>query len=132
MSDDPCPFCRRIAAGDMGARNESAVAFPDAFPVSPGHTLVVPLRHAADLFDLDIAERRGVWDLVDVVRDALVADLAPDGFNVGVNVGVAAGQTVPHAHVHLIPRFAGDVEDPRGGVRWVIPAAAAYWNQRTE
>jgi diadenosine tetraphosphate (Ap4A) HIT family hydrolase len=72
-------------------------------------------------------ERAAVWSLVARVRGKLVSELQPDGFNVGVNDGAAAGQTVPHAHVHVIPRRAGDVADPRGGVRWVVPAKARYW-----
>ena len=68
-----------------------------------------------------------MWRLVDRVRASLAAELDPDGFNVGVNDGAAAGQTVAHAHVHVIPRFEGDVADPRGGVRWVVPDRARYW-----
>jgi diadenosine tetraphosphate (Ap4A) HIT family hydrolase len=102
--------------------------FPDVFPVTHGHTLVLPVRHCADLFELDAAEYGAVWNTVREVRDELQARLLPAGFTIGVNAGVAAGQTVPHAHVHVIPRFEGDVLDPRGGVRWVIPHRAAYWD----
>ena len=70
-----------------------------------------------------------MWDLVSQVRARLVEDLQPDAFTIGVNDGVAAGQTVPHAHVHVIPRWGGDVPDPRGGVRWVIPGKADYWRK---
>jgi diadenosine tetraphosphate (Ap4A) HIT family hydrolase len=107
--------------------NGFALAIPDGFPVSPGHTLVVPRRHEQDLFRLPSGELQALWDLVRLVSGRLVAELKPDGINVGVNVGVAAGQTVDHAHVHVIPRWKGDVEDPRGGVRWVLPAKARYW-----
>jgi len=124
----PCPFCERITAGRIDDREGAAVAFPDGFPISPGHTLVVPVRHVADVFDLEPGELRDLLALVGRTRARLVAERAPDGFNVGVNVGAAAGQTVPHAHLHLIPRYRGDLPDPRGGVRWVLPAKAAYWD----
>ena len=70
-----------------------------------------------------------MWRLVNTVRARVEGELHPDGYNLGVNVGQAAGQTVGHVHIHLIPRYAGDVEDPRGGIRWVIPAKARYWEQ---
>lgn len=122
-----CPFCRRIADGPVEERTELACAFPDGYPVSPGHTLVVSRRHEADFTRLTPAERQAIWLLSDAVCDRLRRDLAPDGFNLGVNVGAAAGQTVAHAHLHVIPRYAGDADDPRGGVRWVLPAGAKYW-----
>jgi diadenosine tetraphosphate (Ap4A) HIT family hydrolase len=103
------------------------VAVADAFPVAEGHLLVIPRRHVASLFDLREAEQAAVWGLVAQVRGWLVSELRPDGFTVGVNDGLAAGQTVLHAHVHVIPRRTGDVADPRGGVRWVLPAKAPYW-----
>jgi diadenosine tetraphosphate (Ap4A) HIT family hydrolase len=109
------------------AENELAVAFKDAFPVNPGHTLIVPKRHVEGLFDLDPGELAALWSLLPEVQQRLEARHSPAGYNIGVNVGEAAGQTVEHVHVHLIPRYAGDVEDPRGGVRWVVPVRAAYW-----
>lgn len=123
----PCPFCARIAAGEIVLAADRAVALADAYPVAPGHTLVVPRACVADLFELPPEDRRAVWDLVDEVVAHLRQRLAPDGFNVGVNVGAAAGQTVTHSHVHVVPRRRGDVPDPRGGVRWVIPDKARYW-----
>lgn len=126
----PCPFCETIACGPFVSAAEHAVAFADGFPVTPGHTLVVPRRHVADLFSLDAGEIAAVWRLVGDVRTLLLDGIdgaRPDGFNVGVNVGAAAGQTVEHAHVHVMPRFAGDVDDPRGGVRKVFPNRARYW-----
>jgi diadenosine tetraphosphate (Ap4A) HIT family hydrolase len=105
-------------------------AIPDAFPLNPGHTLVVPRRHVANYFDLSQDEQAAIWRLVSEVKSGLDAKLAPAGYNIGVNVGAAGGQTVDHVHVHVIPRFAGDVDDPRGGVRWIIPARAPYWNGR--
>ena len=104
-----------------------AVAFLDGFPVTPGHMLVVPKRHVASRFDLPDEEQSPLWRLVAQVRGKLMSELQADGFNVGVNDGPAAGQTVMHAHVHVIPRRTGDVADPRGGVRWVLPSKAKYW-----
>ena len=127
MGNPDCPFCARLDGREAMASSACSVAFFDAYPLNPGHALVVPRRHVADLFDLDQDELADVWRLVGDVKARLARDLSPEGFNVGVNVGSAAGQTVGHAHVHVIPRHLGDVPDPRGGIRWVIPARAAYW-----
>jgi diadenosine tetraphosphate (Ap4A) HIT family hydrolase len=121
-----CPLCQRIVLPDLMAQNDLAVAFKDAFPVNPGHTLIVPRRHIAGLFDLDHDEMAALWLLLPEVKQRLDARHSPAGYTVGVNVGEAAGQTVGHSHVHVIPRYAGDVEDPRGGVRWVVPERARY------
>lgn len=123
-----CPFCARIAADDVRWSNDHAVAFADLYPVARGHTLVVPRHHQSDYFMLDPTTRTAVWALVDEVHDHLVRELAPDGFNIGLNEGTAAGRTVDHAHIHVIPRFSGDVADPRGGIRWVLPDNADYWS----
>jgi diadenosine tetraphosphate (Ap4A) HIT family hydrolase len=128
---DPCPLCQRLALPDLLAENELAVAFKDGFPVNPGHALIVPRRHVEGLFELSVEEQAALWRLLPEVKQRLDARHSPAGYNVGVNVGEAAGQTMAHVHVHLIPRFAGDVEDPRGGVRWVVPARAAYWANRS-
>jgi diadenosine tetraphosphate (Ap4A) HIT family hydrolase len=121
-----CPFCHADASR-IRLTNEFATAIPDGYPVVDGHTLVAPMRHVASLFDLTADEQAAVWCLVAQVRTGLTDALRPDGFTIGVNDGAAAGQTVPHAHVHVIPRWTGDVPDPRGGVRWVVPEKAAYW-----
>ena len=127
---EPCPFCALPVARIVHA-NDLALAIRDAYPVSRGHTLVIPRRHVARFFDLDPPEREAVFALLDTARRALDAELAPDGYNIGINDGAAAGQTVPHLHVHLIPRFTGDQPDPRGGIRWIFPARADYWSGRT-
>jgi len=128
-----CPFCERIAEReDLYATTEFAVAFPDGFPVSDGHTLVVPKRHVSRAEQLERAEWAGMFDLVREVSRELASLPGVEGVNVGVNSGEAAGQTVGHAHVHVIPRRPGDVEDPRGGIRWVIPEKAEYWSQGGE
>jgi diadenosine tetraphosphate (Ap4A) HIT family hydrolase len=123
-----CPFCRVLSEHAAAHETRGAAAsFPDTFPVSRGHTLVVPVRHVSDFFELSADEQHAVWQRVAEVRQRLTQEFAPAGFNVGLNAGRAAGQTVPHAHVHVIPRYDGDVPDPRGGVRWVIPERAAWW-----
>lgn len=124
----PCPFCPP-APERIVASNAFALCIRDGYPVSPGHTLVIPRRHAASFWDLDAAERTAMLELLDRARAALVAEFAPDGFNIGINDGAAAGQTVLHVHLHLIPRYRGDLPDPRGGVRWVIPGKADYWSR---
>lgn len=123
-----CPFCsldeERILAG-----NDLAVVTRDGFPVSPGHTLVVPRRHVASWFETTPEEQRAVLDLLGTAKQQLDAERSPAGYNIGINDGPAAGQTVRHVHLHLIPRYDGDTEDPRGGVRWVFPHRAAYWKE---
>jgi diadenosine tetraphosphate (Ap4A) HIT family hydrolase len=107
-------------------RNDHAFAVWDEFPVSPGHALVVPKREVSSMFTLAPDEYDGLWQLVREVVELVRAQVACDGVNVGVNIGEAAGQSVRHAHVHIIPRFVGDHPSPRGGVRAVVPAKAAY------
>lgn len=130
--DPECVFCERIEADQVVARSHHAVAFPDRYPISPGHTLVVSRRHEPDFFALTEEERLDLWSLVDQVRHHLDARYGPDAFNIGVNAGRAAGQTVAHAHVHVIPRYQGDVGDPRGGIRHLIPDEAVYWEEDGE
>lgn len=122
---DACPFCA-LHDRDLVAQNALAVAIRDRFPVSPGHTLVIPRRHAATWFDATRAEQLALLDLVDGIKRRLDAERRPDGYNVGFNAGSAAGQTVPHLHLHVIPRYQGDVPDPRGGVRHVVPGKGNY------
>lgn len=122
-----CIFCERGGADDLLAVNDLAIAFAAGFPVSPGHALIVPRRHEPDFFGLTAEEQAAVVALVNPVRTALDERYSPDAYNLGVNAGKAAGQTIGHAHFHVIPRYAGDVAEPRGGVRWVLPETARYW-----
>ena len=129
MTVKPCAFCtlpesRIIDAGTL------AMVVRDAFPVSPGHTLVIPKRHVGSFFDLTELERQDLLSLLDKAKLVIDQEFKPDGYNIGINDGTAAGQTVPHLHIHLIPRYNADLPDPRGGVRWVIPEKADYWSKR--
>ena len=126
VPDSTCPFCL-LANERVWMQSRSALAFQDAYPVTPGHTLVVPRNHAPSVFDLPPADQQDLWNLVAAARGVLKKELGVTAFNIGINDGMAAGQTVPHAHIHIIPRGDGDVDDPRGGIRWVIPQKAKYW-----
>ncbi|MBS1838741.1 MAG: HIT family protein, partial [Actinobacteria bacterium] len=108
------------------ASNDLAFAVPDRFPVNPGHSLVVSRRRVVEWWEATIDERHAILELVDVVKRRLDVEHSPDGYNVGFNSGVGAGQTVDHLHVHVIPRYHGDVADPRGGIRNVIPERGNY------
>jgi diadenosine tetraphosphate (Ap4A) HIT family hydrolase len=105
---------------------EHAFAVLDAYPVSPGHTLAIARRHVPDVFDLTADEIADILHLIGSARDRIDRTLRPTGYNIGVNIGRDAGQTVMHVHVHVIPRYPGDCEDPTGGVRGVIPGKARY------
>lgn len=158
-----CPFCQ-LPSERIIAQNQHAFAIRDAYPVSPGHTLIIPRRHIASFFDTTPDERQALLELLDWAKADLEScpppaeqfnhiaepikeycvrtetprlyrvtnwndpkNRKPHAYNIGINDGAAAGQTVPHLHIHLIPRYRGDVTDPRGGVRWVMPEKARYW-----
>ena len=122
-----CPFCSADLDPYMLFQGELVLGLWDGFPASPGHVLLVTRRHVADWFAASPAEQQALIEAIPVARDRILErGHAPDGFNIGVNVGTAAGQTVMHLHLHLIPRYAGDVPDPAGGVRFVIPCKANY------
>ena len=120
-----CPFCTLPEAAILGG-NDLAFYFEDRYPVTPGHLLIVPRRHVATYFEATPDEQRALWSLLEEARGRLGASRSPDGYNIGINVGEAAGQTVFHLHMHLIPRYKGDKADPRGGVRHVIPEKGKY------
>lgn len=122
-----CPFCARQKAGDILLENELCFGLKDGYPVTNHHMLVIPKRHVSDFFNLYEPERHACMRLLEEAKRRVQAeDISIAGFNVGINVGEAAGQTVHHCHVHLIPRRSGDVEEPRGGVRNVIPGKGPY------
>ena len=126
MVTSPCPFCT-LAPERIVARTEYFCIVEDTFPVTEGHRLIVPGRHVESLFDLSEQEQESIWSVVAQVRADALRMRAVSGVNIGINDGAVAGQTVSHAHIHVIPRRAGDVADPRGGVRWVIAERARYW-----
>lgn len=121
-----CPFCSIHPAVEILTETANALAILDSFPVNPGHTLIIPRRHVASYFDLHADEQHALWQLVNSAKILLENRFHPDGFNVGINIGETAGQSVMHVHIHLIPRYKGDVEQPRGGVRGVIPGKQSY------
>jgi diadenosine tetraphosphate (Ap4A) HIT family hydrolase len=123
MRTEECPFCN-ISEDRIIAEHHNVIAIADEFPVANGHTLVIPKEHVRSVFQLDTNESANLWKFVVKVRQLLADRFKPDGFNIGINDGDAAGQTVSHAHIHIIPRYKGDVEDPRGGLRWIIPDKA--------
>ena len=120
-----CPFCE-LPRDRILYEDHQVVALWDGFPVSPGHALIVPRRHVPTWFEASIEEQAAIVKTIERVRDEILRRYQPDGFNIGINVGEAAGQTVFHLHLHVIPRYRGDVPNPRGGVRRVIPHRADY------
>jgi diadenosine tetraphosphate (Ap4A) HIT family hydrolase len=125
-----CPFCNLDSRRELIVESPDAYSIYDRFPVSNGHALIIPKRHCSDYFELTIEEQTACWSMVNAVREILLQKYDPDGFNVGINVNEPAGQTIPHVHIHLIPRYIGDVNDPEGGVRGVIPQKRKYLNKR--
>ena len=121
-----CIFCRKV---DLIYEGELTYISQDRYPVSPGHLLIVPNRHVPNYFDCTKQEITELWDAVNLAKHIIEKDHKPDSYNIGINVSKVAGQSVPHTHIHLIPRYKGDVADPRGGVRSVIPKNRTY--QRT-
>ncbi len=122
-----CPFCE-IESSRILFENKYCFCIRDAFPVSPNHSLVIPKRHVKSFFDTTPEERNSLLSALNKVKEDLEQQAKPDGFNIGINDGKEAGQTVPHAHIHIIPRYEGDVDDPRGGIRWLFPEKANYWD----
>ena len=124
MNTVSCPFCNLDR--DCLIESDTAFAIYDGYPVSPGHALIIPKRHVANYFELSEEEQAACFRLLNEVKAMVQERYRPDGFNVGINVEEAAGQTVGHVHIHLIPRYWGDVGEPRGGVRGVIPSKQQY------
>ncbi len=121
-----CPFCILESNRDIIIENENAFAIFDKFTVSNGHLLIIPKLHFSSYFELDSEIQSACWDLVNQGKQLLEKKYSPEGFNIGVNINESAGQTVPHVHIHLIPRYSGDVSNPKGGVRGVIPSKKEY------
>lgn len=126
MDEKACLFCN-LPKERVLLENSVGVVIRDAFPVSPGHTLIIPHKHYPDFFAVPENERHQLLTLLDQAKSELDQAMAPQGYNIGVNCGLVAGQTVHHLHIHLIPRYQGDQEDPRGGVRKIFADRARYW-----
>lgn len=119
-TDAGCPFCQPAPERELISESATAYAMLDKYPVSPGHSLIIPKVHVESYFDLSDKHRTACWLMVDRIKKLLTSQFRPNGFNIGVNIGEVAGQTIPHAHIHLIPRYNGDVDNAIGGVRNVI------------
>lgn len=120
-----CTFCN-IGKHKIIVENNRAVAIFDIHPVNQGHMLIIPKRHIKTYFDASEEDKRYLWELVEECKKLLDREYSPDGYNIGINCGESAGQTVMHLHIHLIPRYKGDMKRPRGGVRGVIPEKRIY------
>lgn len=124
-----CPFCNIEKAIDESRiiyQDSTWIAILDNYPVSEGHTLLIPKRHCKTYFDLNFIELESVGVTIGIIKRLLDTKYNPDGYNIGINCGEAAGQTVHHCHIHIIPRYNGDCENPRGGVRGCIPSRMDY------
>lgn len=121
-----CPFCNPDAERELIVESATVYALYDKFPVNKGHALIIPKKHCSDYFDLSFKEQQACWYVLNKVKSIVQEKFNPDGFNVGINIGEKAGQTINHVHIHLIPRYDGDVEEPRGGIRGVIPSKQSY------
>ena len=121
-----CPFCHPNP-DQVFLETDLVLGLWDRYPVSPGHALLIPRRHVADWFDATPEEQQALTQALTTARQIIEKKHKPDAYNIGINAGQAAGQTIFHLHVHLIPRYKGDQEDPRGGVRHVIADRARYW-----
>ena len=126
--DDKCIFCN-LPDERIVFESDYWLVVNDGYPVSPGHTLLIPKRHIEDYFDTNMEEYIELKTVIDLTKSRLDSEFNPTGYNIGVNCGEDAGQTVFHLHIHIIPRYKGDLKDPRGGVRWVIPEKADYWTE---
>jgi len=121
-----CPFCNPKSNSELILESAQAYSIFDKFPVNPGHSLIIPKRHISDYFDLSFKEQSSCFFMLNEVKKELQKRFNPDGYNIGINVGDNAGQTISHVHIHLIPRYKGDIEDPRGGIRGIIPNMKSY------
>ncbi|WP_287429529.1 HIT family protein [Carnobacterium sp.] len=125
MLMENCLFCHLEESVPI-LENELAKAFFDKIPVSKGHLLIIPKRHAENYFDLTLPEKKAIDELLLACKHFIDTQYQPDGYNIGANCGETAGQTIFHCHIHLIPRYQGDLSNPRGGVRGVIPDKRIY------
>ena len=128
MELESCYFCS-LPSKRIILETELSMVIRDSFPVSEGHTLIITKRHIESIFDATKEEQIDLLANLEGAKKILDKEFSPDGYNVGINDGKAAGQTVMHLHTHLIPRYSGDSEQAKGGVRWIFPDKANYWSQ---
>ena len=121
-----CFFCKCIKNKEFEIENDLAFAIFDGYPVSKGHLLVITKRHIKDWWETTKEERIAIFELIDEAKKLIDNEYHPDGYNIGMNLGIEAGQTIMHLHIHLIPRYKGDISNPRGGVRGIIPEKQKY------
>ena len=123
-----CPFCE-VDPARVIYEDQHCFSVRDGFPVSEGHSLIISKRHISTWFETRPEEKAALFQAMNHIKEDIDEQFSPAAYNIGINDGAAAGQTVAHLHIHLIPRYEGDVEDPRGGVRWVLPGKAVYWGR---
>ncbi len=126
IRDETCRFCAPSPNRRILIEGKCGLAALDRHPVNDGHFLVIPYRHFSDYFDINDAELKELWLLVAQGKEMIDEKYHPDGYNIGINVGEWAGQSIPHLHIHVIPRYKGDVEKPKGGIRGIIPERKLY------
>ena len=124
--DFSCSFCQKYKF-NLIFENNHCLIIEDQFPVSSGHLLVITKRHVESFFLTTKEEKIALFEGIEQAKLLVEEKLKPDGFNIGINDGAAAGQTINHLHIHVIPRYKGDSQDPRGGIRWIFPDKAPYW-----
>jgi len=123
---DGCRFCEPAPNRNVLIEGKTGFAALDRHPVSEGHFLVIPYRHFSDYFEISDEELKELWSLVAQAKKIIDKKHNPDGYNIGINVGELAGQSIPHLHIHVMPRYKGDVENPKGGVRGILPKKKLY------
>ena len=126
MNKNLCPFCNKHLRDRIILQNDTFQVVYDLYPVSPGHMLLIPKRHITSFFELTNKELEDFYNLIKIAYSRISKEYSPDGFNIGINNGTVAGQTISHLHIHLIPRFMGDDQHPEGGIRKIIPNMVEY------
>jgi diadenosine tetraphosphate (Ap4A) HIT family hydrolase len=126
MNKYSCPFCSLHLTNRIIFQNHTFQVVYDLYPISPGHTLLIPKRHLSSFFELSNKEIEDFYSLLKIAHSKILGEFSPDGFNIGINSGAAAGQTIPHLHIHLIPRYVGDDQHPEGGIRKIITNIVEY------
>lgn len=121
-----CPFCKPNKIKPLLESNHFLIV-GDLHPISIGHLLIITKRHVESFFETTKEEKIALLNGIEQAKALIDKELSPDGYNIGINDGEAAGQTIEHLHIHLIPRYKGDSPDPRGGIRWIFPEKAKYW-----